>query len=80
MAKALSKKLSSVKYDVIIKAKSTTMQIININNEMDLRAMRKDKSLDWTSLSARLREYVDTKVRFVFEINNISIVVVIVVV
>jgi hypothetical protein len=34
MSKALSKKRSSVKYDVVIKAKATTTRIIDINNEM----------------------------------------------
>jgi hypothetical protein len=34
MAKALSKKRSSSKYDVIIKAKATTTRIVDINNEI----------------------------------------------
>jgi len=35
MVKDLSKKRSSAKYDVIIKAKATTSQIIGINNEIE---------------------------------------------
>ena len=34
MVKALSKKRSSSKYDVIIKAKATTTRIVDINNEI----------------------------------------------
>ena len=34
MAKASSKKRSSSKYDVIIKAKATTTRIVDINNEI----------------------------------------------
>jgi hypothetical protein len=34
MAKTLSKKRSSAKYDVIVKAKATTTRIVDINNEM----------------------------------------------
>jgi hypothetical protein len=42
MARALSKKQSSAKYDVIIKAKATTCRIVDINNDI-IRVESNDK-------------------------------------
>jgi hypothetical protein len=47
MARTLSKKRTSAKYDVVIKAKATTTRIVDINNDIvRLESMIEDKSLE----------------------------------
>jgi hypothetical protein len=57
MTKASSKKRSSVKYDVIIKAKATTTRIVDISNEIvRFESNDKDKLLENT-----IQEFTGTR-------------------